>query len=275
MPLIVICGTGLSGKTCLTQKISNYLKEKHEINAIIISDEIKLNELKRNVLYNNSSIEKQLRGWLKSEVERHVSADNLVILDANNGIKGFRYELYCSSKERKTTHCVIDCLIPSDIAWNRNESRECSDKYSKETFDALIQRYEAPDSRNRWDSPLFAINFNDDIPYDKIMAALYARSAPKPNQSTQSQPLSSTNFVYELDCKTQQVIQLILNSIQSGQLTNIVIPKAKQTVNMKRPLTIAELSKLKRQFINYTKMHPISDNELIVSLFVQFINKSI
>jgi protein KTI12 len=58
-------------------------------------------------------------------------------------------------------------------------------------------------------------------------------------------------------------------------LRNIVIPNAKETINMNRPLSVAELSKLKRQFINYSKMHPISDNELIVSAFVQFINKSI
>jgi len=177
---------------------------------------------------------------------------------------------------RKTTHCVIECAINSDIAWNRNEDKSDSlDKYNRETFDALLLRYEAPDSRNRWDSPLFVINFNDEIPFDEIMASLYKRKAPKPNLSTQSQPLTSTNFLYELDCRTQQVIKIILNSIQSGQLRNIVIPNAKETINMNRSLSVAELSKLKRQFINYSKMHPISDNELIVSAFVQFINKSI
>ncbi len=94
-----MCGIPLSGKSYLTEKINNYLIEK-DLKPIIITDEIKLNEYKRNNLYMNSNIEKQMRSWLKSQVERYLNSDNLVIMDAKNYIKGFRYELYCSSKER-------------------------------------------------------------------------------------------------------------------------------------------------------------------------------
>ena len=98
-----MCGIPLSGKSYLTEKINDYFMEKG-LNPIVIRDEMKLNEYKRNNLYMNSNIEKQMRSWLKSQVERYLNSDNLVILDAKNYIKGFRYELYCSSKER---YCLL------------------------------------------------------------------------------------------------------------------------------------------------------------------------
>lgn len=54
------------------------------------------------------------------------------------------------------------------------------------SFDALVQRFEAPDSRNRWDSPLFTILKDDTLPVEAISDALFKRKAPPPNQSTQS-----------------------------------------------------------------------------------------
>lgn len=47
-------------------------------------------------------------------------------------------------------------------------------------------RYEAPDGRNRWDSPLFTIQPDDELPFETIAASLFERKAPAPNQSTQS-----------------------------------------------------------------------------------------
>lgn len=120
------------------------------------------------------------------------------------------------------------------------------------SFDALVLRFEAPDSRNRWDSPLFTILKDDTLPFEDISDALFKRKAPPPNQSTQSvrdmqtytfllffytqylvhidvdvcsatlsfngicshvslqQPLSSANFLYELDKITQEVLMVCL-----------------------------------------------------------------
>lgn len=54
------------------------------------------------------------------------------------------------------------------------------------SFDALVLRFEAPDSRNRWDSPLFTILKDDSLPHEAVSDALFKRKAPPPNQSTQS-----------------------------------------------------------------------------------------
>jgi tRNA uridine 5-carbamoylmethylation protein Kti12 len=54
------------------------------------------------------------------------------------------------------------------------------------SLDALVLRFEAPDSRNRWDSPLFTIQQEDTLPFDGISDAVFKRKAPPQNQSTLS-----------------------------------------------------------------------------------------
>lgn len=41
---------------------------------------------------------------------------------------------------------------------------------------------------------------------------------------------------------------------------------------MTRVYTLAELQRHKRQFITYTKMHPVEDTSKITSMFVQYLN---
>jgi len=44
---------------------------------------------------------------LMSSVERLLNKDTVVIADAMNYIKGFRYQLYCLAKSLRTPHCVV------------------------------------------------------------------------------------------------------------------------------------------------------------------------
>lgn len=54
-----------------------------------------------------------------------------------------------------------------------------------DSFDELVTRYEEPDARNRWDSPLFTVIYDDaDVPGDKMWDAVILRKPPPPNQST-------------------------------------------------------------------------------------------
>lgn len=53
-------------------------------------------------------------------------------------------------------------------------------------FDGLVMRFEAPVSKNRWDSPLFSIAPSDELPCQEIYDALFLRKAPPPNLSTVS-----------------------------------------------------------------------------------------
>jgi len=42
-----------------------------------------------------------------------------------------------------------------------------------------------PNSKNRWDAPLYAVTPDDELMYDEIYKSLYEVAPPKPNRSTQ------------------------------------------------------------------------------------------
>lgn len=90
MPLVIICGTPVSGKTTRAYEIKNYFEEKHNKKVHIISEDeciIKLG-YDKNSNYLDSQKEKRVRGYLKSEVIRLIGKENVVILDGSNYIKG-------------------------------------------------------------------------------------------------------------------------------------------------------------------------------------------
>jgi protein KTI12 len=66
-------------------------------------------------------------------VERTLSKDDIVIADALNYIKGFRYQLYCIARAIGTPHCVVQTGVPIDIAksWNQNRG---SDGYEETMY---------------------------------------------------------------------------------------------------------------------------------------------
>ncbi|XP_055948002.1 protein KTI12 homolog [Argiope bruennichi] len=274
MPLVIICGIPCSGKSERAKKLNDFLSLSKK--CVLIKDDNVTSGFVRNDVYADAQKEKEFRSSLKSEVERHLSKETTVILDAGNYIKGYRYELYCLSKNSKTTHCVIHCdLLPEDC-WAFNEKRESPEQYTQNIFDALVQRFEAPDSRNRWDSPLFIIHKDEELPLKNIEEALYEKKAPPPNLSTQNQPLASTNFLYDLDKVTQSIVKNILNA-QRGSTPGdfITIPGADQKILLMDPLAPGELARIRRQFVSYVKSHPVADESKIPNMFVQFVNKNI
>lgn len=271
MPLIIMCGFPCSGKSKRAYELKNYLENRGKTVHLAGDDN---NSLDRNGVYSASVNEKEARGLLKSAVERLISRDDIVILDSLNYIKGYRYELYCVAKAHKTTHCIVHCDTSKEICSGWNKTRE--KRYNDELLDALIMRFEPPESRNRWDSPLFVIQVDDDLPFDSIYDALVNRVPPPPNQATQPQPLSATNFLYELDKITQEIVTALINSQRTfvpGD--HITVPGTSEKVILNRTAHMAELRKIRRQFITYTKMHPVEDTKKIANMFVQYLNSSL
>uniref|UniRef100_A0A8C5MA92 Protein KTI12 homolog n=1 Tax=Leptobrachium leishanense TaxID=445787 RepID=A0A8C5MA92_9ANUR len=199
----------------------------------------------------------------------------------------------------------IHCLTAPEISSTWNQQRDPSEQYTQEifffrqvfsgqviiheiqklggvsirvriTFDALVQRFESPDSRNRWDSPLFTVHVDDNLPSEQISDAIFHRKAPPPNQSTQTQPLSSTNFLHELDKVTQDVVTAVLNAQKTSVPGDvIVVPGASERIELPRILNMSELRRCRHQFISYTKMHPNENISQLANMFVQYLNKSI
>ncbi|XP_038124754.1 protein KTI12 homolog isoform X1 [Cyprinodon tularosa] len=274
MPLVVMCGYPCSGKTRRAEELKAHFEKSTDRQVYSVGDGAL--GLDRNSVYADSQKEKEARASLKAEVERKVNKDNIVILDSLNYIKGYRYELFCLTKHTQTPHCLVHCLTSGEESslWNRN--RESAEQYSQDIFDALVKRFEAPDSRNRWDSPLFTVLKDDVLPLDAISDALFKRKAPPPNQSTQSQPLSSTNFLYELDKTTQDILMAIFNAQKTSVPGDLIpVPGATEKVALTRSVNMAELRKLRRQFISYSKMHPTENTSQIANMFVQYLNKGL
>lgn len=108
-------------------------------------------------------------------------------------------------------------------------------------------------------------------------------------------PLSSANYLYDMDRITQEIVNVriwnlilyfinckkkiswlflfqdVLSAKKLGIESDIKIPKYNLTINYFG--SIPQLSKLRRQFINYSKMQQIETAQ-IASLFVQYLSKS-
>ncbi|XP_037111327.1 protein KTI12 homolog [Syngnathus acus] len=274
MPLIVMCGYPCSGKTRRAEELKLYFEQNTDRKVHIVGDSSLAAE--KNAVYADSQKEKQVRAALKAEVERKVNKDDIVILDSLNYIKGYRYELFCLVKHAQTPHCLVYCLTSDDVSLAWNNSRDAEEQYTQDILNALIQRFEAPDSRNRWDSPLFNILQDDTTPFEAIADALFKRKAPPPNQSTRNQPLSSANFLYELDKTTQDVLTAIFNAQKTSVPGDrIPVPGTTEKIEFTRSVNMAELRKFRRQFISYSKMHPTENTGQISNMFVQYLNKSL
>lgn len=213
---------------------------------------------------------------MRGDVERYISRDSVVILDGLNYIKSFRYELHCVVKAEKTLHCVVYCGIPKETCFKWNELRPENEKYTQEIFDALVMRFEEPDSQRRWDSPLFTKSLETDVDFEALYDSLYKRTAPPPNQSTIATPVSKGNFMHDLDRETQSIIMEVLELQKTAFVgDSITISNATEKLTLLKTYNMAELRRVKRQFITYAKMHPVEDITKLKNMFVQFLNNSV
>ena len=274
MPLVLLTGYPCSGKSKLARQLKEHLIKSWSCNVHVVTDDF--DKLPRDECYSSSSKEKETRATLKSSAERLLNTSDVVIIDSLNYIKGFRYELYCVVRQLKTVHCVVQCGSTAEQCREWNQAREPEERYSEDTLTALVQRYEPPDSRNRWDSPLFVHISGESPPLDDIARALLEK-APKPaKQSTQSQPLSSVDFMQDLDQHTKTIVSFIMdNQRVTPPPCSMCAPSVKTPINLPHNVTLAELNRLRRQFVTYTKLHPVKSIEELQTLFVQYLNKTL
>ena len=59
----------------------------------------------------DSRSEKPARATLFAAIQRQMGQDTILIVDALNYIKGFRYQLYCSAREFKLRVCTVGFRI--------------------------------------------------------------------------------------------------------------------------------------------------------------------
>lgn len=271
---MVISGYPSSGKTSRAQELVAFYKAKGR-SALVVNDS-QFTSFDRELTYSSSRNEKDLRAYLKSETQRLLNKDTLVIVDSLNYIKGYRYELFCVTKSAQTPHCVLWCDTSRSKALELNEARSESDgKYSTKLMEELMMRYEEPNGQSRWDAPLFIVQIDNELNVDSIDAALFQSKAPPPNMSTVAQPLQATDFLYELDRTTNDTIKHVV-SCQKGAVPGdkIRMPGGGE-IHLTRHCTLAELNKIRRQFIVYMKLNPVSDCSQLSVMFTQYLQTSL
>lgn len=296
MPLILITGYPSSGKTTRAEKLKSLFEEKiknepegsptSSLSVVLINDE-KLSIEKES--YRDSRTEKATRGIQMSEVKRELSKSKIVILDNLTYIKGFRYQLFCEAKALTTNSCVFHIMASPEIChkWNTSKKLEAESKGLKDNswpddiLDALIFRYEEPNGQSRWDSPLFSIAYDDPdsmIPVDDIWNCLILQKAKPPNKATAVKQATSTNFLYELDKSTQDVIKQILEiekispSMGPHDITIKLSNDDKVTLEIPvSQISLAQLQRIRRSFIALNRMRTL-DTDRIQPIFVDFLN---
>lgn len=77
----------------------------------------------RDVLYDSARLEKTARAEEFSAIKRAVSKTAIVIADAPNYIKGFRYQLHCEAKSAGTRSVVVHCAAREDECRIWNDAR--------------------------------------------------------------------------------------------------------------------------------------------------------
>lgn len=261
MPLVVLCGLPGSGKTARAE----------ELRRTLCAEEEEGGERRVSLVVEAEAASAGGGGGgraaVRAEVERLLNGRDVVIVDAGSELKSFRYELYCLSKHAGTPHCVVLC--PGGAARPDRPPLE------------------APDSRNRWDWPLFTAPLGpaEPLPLPDIRAALFDRRPPPANKATRSQPLQAAGFLHQLDRLTQDVLAALMaaqkDGVQPGQFIPVAaarLGQEPQGLTLSRPISLAELSRLRRQFLSYAKMHPGEGEENLPqlgSMFLQYLSHNL
>lgn len=299
MALVVICGQPCSGKSTAASCLAEALQAVEPKPTVRIIDESSLH-LGRNQSYADMTVEKNLRGVLRSEVDRSLSRNNIIIVDSLNNIKGYRYELWCLARASGIRYCVLFCDTEENHCreWNNKRSEMGESSYDTKIFEDLVRRFEKPDRQNRWDYPLFELfpardGIKQSSPViSEAVSYLTKRVDSKtrdvrvlqPTIATQNVRTTEANSLYEMDRATQEVINAIVEA-QSGGLAGMVnkitLSQHLPTINIQRTVGLPELRSLRRTFIKLAGQYslsgppPPSDAESAKRMFIDYLNREI
>ncbi|CAK9149513.1 unnamed protein product [Ilex paraguariensis] len=299
MALVVICGQPCSGKSTAAVCLTEALKDAESKPAVRIINETSFH-LDRNESYADMVAEKNLRGVLRSEVDRSLSKDNIIVVDSLNSIKGYRYELWCLARAAGIRYCVLYCEVEETECrkWNEERREKEEPAYDDKIFEDLVRRFEKPDRRNRWDSPLFelwpardcieksSVAIVDAISYltKKVDSKTMGVKVLQPTIATQNARFSESNSLYEMDRATQEVINVIVaaqSQAFGGPVNGICVSPGLPTINITRSVGLPELRRLRRTFVKLTGQSslsgppPPSDAESAKRMFVDYLNREL
>lgn len=238
MPLLVLCGLPGSGKTKAAERILALRPT-----SLIISCK-SLNH--PSDCAKQVTSEKNCRASLLAACERNLGTDTtrLVLLDACNQVKGFRYQLWCLARSLKTSYAVL--YLPG----------------GGESGAVVMER---PDAADRWDCPLFHYYGNE----AELMAVVDAlcdakeRTLPKPTPATSiSLETKSVSLQPIYQALSQAVIQRNQTFLKHGIRIDL------------SGFTTSKVQRARQTFMQVLKMRPIEDQTELERTFLEYLNKA-
>jgi len=287
MALIMMCGQPCSGKSTVAASLAAAL-EQRGVSAILVDHRVF--PLPIAQAFTDSAAEKITRAALKAEVARRLTRSSVVVLDSLNSIKGFRYEMWCLARAAGTRSCVVHVATPADVCRQWNGTRGQQAAYPPGVLEDLLGRFERPDSKSRWDAPLFEVSpWQEDG--DQVAAVLQraaaamvggaAASAPaaallNPTVATAAPAASSTNLLGDIDSAAQHVIERIVDAQQAagGSAGHLQFSAdGSVTLDLSSSLSLPELRRHKRGFIKLATQNALTirDSDQATRLFVSYL----
>jgi protein KTI12 len=239
MLLIVLCGFPASGKSTLAAALAREFAVQGQ-KVDIVSDGAIHSQLhdpnevgsgrpqSRRALYADSAAEKSTRAQILAAAERALAPGTVVLVDSMNYIKGFRYELFCVAKSCAARYAVLHAVCDAETCIKRDGLRE--DCYGVELAQALVRRFEAPDQRNRWDSPLYNICLSPQLDMDRSAASsVRIDRMPEAREHGESVKSQTGNCDGEGQCEWQdriaEIVSQCLNKAQPLRTTMATQPQ--------------------------------------------------
>ena len=171
MPLIIVCGRPCTGKSTVSHALGSYLGQRGLAVEVVSEESCSGASGDRGAALASPASEKTSRARFKSSVERCLGsggAGRVVIADGCNASKGFRYELSILARNAATPSACL--WVGSDVSLavaqgvnGARQGREGSSSgsapspYPARCLQDQWLRFEPPDARNRWDSPLLRL----------------------------------------------------------------------------------------------------------------------
>jgi len=98
-------------------------------------------------------------------------------------------------------------------------------------------RFEPPDSRNRWDSPLFLVHPEEQLPFQQIYDALFLCKAPPPNHSTLPVSFCEMNLLFDPEMNILILLRHVLINLHRRVPSSSPVWSGRSCIDFSYPCT--------------------------------------